>query len=56
MAFNNIIYVLGFRVMVLNATFNNISFIYWQSVLTGVPRKTVDMPKVTDKLDQIMLY
>jgi len=38
--------------MVLNATFNNISVISWQSVLvlveTGVPE--------IDKLDHIMLY
>jgi hypothetical protein len=40
--------------MVLNATFNNISVITWQSVLlveeTVVPRET------TDKLYHIMLY
>ena len=39
--------------MVVNATFNNISVILWQLVLlveeTGVPRKTTDLPQVTDK-------
>jgi hypothetical protein len=34
---------LGVRVMVFNATFNNISFILWQTVLlvekSGVPRE-----------------
>ena len=41
------------RVMVFNATFNNITFISWRSVLlvqeTGVPVKTTDLPQVTDK-------
>ena len=39
--------------MVLNATFNNISIISWRSVLfeeTGGPEKTTDMSQVTDKL------
>ena len=43
--------------MVLNATFNNISVISWQSVLlveeTG---ESHDLSQVTDKLDHIMLY
>jgi len=39
--------------MVFNATFNNISVISWLSVL--LVEKT-DMPQVTDKLYQIMLY
>ena len=48
----------GFKV--LNATFNNISDISWQSILlmeeTGLPReKTIDLPQVTDKLYHIML-
>ena len=44
--------------MVLKATFNNISFISWWSVIlveeTGVPGE--NLSKVTDKLYQIMLY
>ena len=47
-----------FRVMVFNATFNNISVILWRLVLlveeTRVPKKTTN--QVTDKLDHIMLY
>jgi hypothetical protein len=43
--------------MVFNTTFNNISVISWRSVLfveeNGVP---IDLSKVTDKLDHIMLY
>ena len=46
--------------MVINATFNDISVISWQSVLlleeTGVPGKTTDLPQFTDKLYLIMLY
>jgi Leucine-rich repeat (LRR) protein len=40
--------------IVLNATFNNISAISWRSVLlveeTGGPEKTTDLSEVTDKL------
>ena len=47
-------------IMVLNATFNNISVISWHPVLlveeTEVPRKTIDLPQVTDNLYHIMLY
>jgi len=44
------------NVMVLNATFNNILTISWQSVLlveeTGVPeKKKTDQAQVTDKID-----
>jgi hypothetical protein len=50
----------GFAFMVFNATFNNILVISWRSVLlveeTGVPEKTTDLPQVTDKLYNTMLY
>jgi hypothetical protein len=40
--------------MVLNATFNNISVILWRSVLlvrkSKYPEKTTDLLQVTDKL------
>jgi len=45
---------------VFNATFNNISVISWRSVLLvekpEYPEKTFDLPQVTDKLYNIMLY
>ena len=45
------------RVMVLNATFNNISVISWLSVLLPeCTEKTFDLPYVTDKLYHIKLY
>ena len=47
-------FVLGIRIMVFNATFNNISVISWQLVLfvekIGVPGKTTNMSQATDKL------
>ena len=47
-------------IMVLNATFKNISVISWRSVLLveeiRLRQKTTDLPQVTDKLCHIMLY
>ena len=42
--------------MMFNATFNNISVISWWSVLLEETRENLDLSKVTDKLDHIMLY
>jgi hypothetical protein len=46
--------------MVFNATFNNISVIWWQSVLlmeeTRVSGETTDLSQVPDKPFNIMLY
>ena len=48
------------RVMMFNATFNNISTISWQSVLlveeTGVHVETTDLSQVTAKFYHILLY
>jgi hypothetical protein len=48
------------RVMVFNATFNNISVILWWSVLLmekpEYSEKTCDLSQLTDKLYHIMLY
>jgi len=40
--------------MVFNVTFNNISVIWWQSVL--LVEKTTDLLQVIDNLYHIMLY
>jgi len=40
--------------MVFNATFNNIIFISWRSVL--LVKESTDLPQVTDKLYQKVLY
>jgi hypothetical protein len=40
--------------MVLNATFNNISIISWQSVL--LMEETTDLSQINDKLYHIKLY
>ena len=45
------------QILVIYATFNNISVVSWRSVLlVEYPEKTTDLPQVTDKLDQIMLH
>ena len=46
------------RVMVFDATFNNISVISWQSVLLVEKTRITlrKLPQVTDKLYYIMLY
>ena len=50
--------MVAIAIMVFNDTFNNISFIWWRSVLlveeTGVPRE--NHRPATDKLYHIMLY
>jgi hypothetical protein len=46
--------IIRLGVMVINATFNNISAISWRSVL--LVEETTDLPQVTDKLYHIMFY
>jgi hypothetical protein len=47
-------FLLGVRVMAFNATFNNISVISWRKPVC--PEKTNNLPQVTDKLYDTMLY
>jgi hypothetical protein len=44
------------RVMVFNATFNNISVISWGLRKSKYPEKTTNLPQVTDTLHHILLY
>ena len=48
------------RVMVFNATFNNISVVSWRLVSlvkeTVLPGENHDLPRVADKLYHIVLY
>ena len=51
----NSFYYLRVKVIVLNATFKNISAMSWRSQLER-PEKTANLPQVTDKLYHTVLY
>jgi hypothetical protein len=53
-AFTKLFYIKRFRFIVLNATFNNNSFIWWRSGL--FVEKMFNLSKVKNKLYHIMLY
>ena len=60
MLFYSLYLMVWFRLMVFNATFNNISVISWRQFYwwrkPEYPEKTTDLPQVTDNLHHIMLH
>ena len=46
---------IGVRIMMFDATFNNISVLLWQSVLLVEESRENHWPQVTDKLDHMIL-